>query len=132
MFTFGLKWKEYMNEALEQIVVLGNSQGGCIDVDLEDPNECCIILKQGNRRAALIGSIGLLMETNLEAGTVLKNGRIITKEQHEPFVPDDPLFLLKKTADGVVCRKAGKAIYTHSYFTYDKRDYDEIIEPDNV
>ena len=111
----------------EPILVVSNSKGGCIEVDVSDPDECCIIVKQGDRYASLIGNVGLLMDTGLEAGKELKGGRIITKERFEPYDPDDPEFLVKKK-NGKICRKDGKVIYTHSYFTYDKKDYDELIE----
>ena len=129
MFIFAPK--DYKMEK-EPIVVVGNSRGGCIEIDKQDPDECCIILKQGDRYAALIGNIGLLMETRLEAGSELTRGRIVTLEQFEPYDPEDPEFLLKKRPDGTVCRKDGKAIYTHSYFTYKETEPDIIIEPDNI
>ncbi len=112
------------------ILVVSNSKGGCIEVDVSDPDECCIIVKQGDRYASLIGNVGLLMDTGLEAGKELKGGRIITKERLEPYDPDDPEFLVKRR-NGRVCRRNGQVIYTHSYFTYDKRDYDEIIQADS-
>jgi hypothetical protein len=66
----------------------------------------------------------------LEPGDELKGGRIIVKEQLEPLDPDNPEFLVKKKK-GKICRKNGKVIYSHSYFTYNKKDYDELIQEDN-
>ena len=111
------------------VLVVRNSKGGCIDVDVDDPEECCIIIKQGNRFASLVGDIALLIDTGLEAGKELKGGRIITKEQLEPYDPENPEFLVKKV-NGKTCRKDGQLIYSHNYFTYDKKDYDEIIKQD--
>lgn len=121
-----------MDEDLQKpIVVMSNGQGGCIDVNFEEPDQCTIILKQGSRHAALVGDLELLMETGLKAGQEVRNGRIIVKDSLEPYEPDDPLFLLKKR-NGKICYKNGKAIYSHSYFTYDKKDQDELIEEDKL
>ena len=69
------------------------------------------------------------MKMSLEAGEELKKGRIIIKESFDPSDPNNPEFLIKKKK-GRVCRKEGKIIYSHSYFTYDVLDFDQIINED--
>jgi len=129
MFTFVSK--KNMEKEIEPVIVLGNIHGGCIDIDLEDDDQCCIILKQGKKMAALVGDIDLLIGTGLEPGHKLK-GQIITKEQLEPFDSENPQFLLKKLPNGTVCKKGGIPIYSYNYFTYNKKEVNEIIEPDNI
>ena len=114
----------------EPVIVLNNGRGGCMEADLTENDEYTIIVKQGDRYAALVGDINLMMEMSLEPGEELKNGRIIVKESLEPLDPDKPDFLIKKK-NGKVCKKGGKPIYSHSYFTYDRHDYDVIIEEDS-
>ncbi len=117
------------NNKYVPVIVMNNGKGGCIEADLHEYDEYTIIVQQGGRYAALVGDIALMMKMSLEAGEELKNGRIIVKESFDPPDPNNPEFLIKKKK-GRVCTKNGKPIYSHSYFTYDLRDFDQIINED--
>ncbi len=113
----------------ERVIVMDNGRGGCIEADIDEPEEYNIIVKQGDRYAMLVGDINLMMETGLQAGDEIKNGRIIVKESFAPVDPNDPEYMIKKK-NSMICRKEGKVIYSHSYFTYDRKDADVIIQGD--
>lgn len=114
----------------EKVIVMGNGHGGCIEADVDEPEEYSIIVRQGDRFAMLIGDINLMMETGLQAGDEIKNGRIVVKESFEPVDPDNPEYMIKRK-NGLICRKDGKVIYSHSYFTYNRQDFDQIIKEDS-
>lgn len=111
------------------VVVLDNGRGGCMEADLAKYDEYTIIVKQGDRYAALVGNMTLMVDMDLKPGDQIKYGRIIVKESLEPLDPSRPEFLLK-WKNGKLCMKNGNPIYSYSYFTYNRRDYDEIIESD--
>jgi hypothetical protein len=108
------------------VIVTGNKYGGCIE-SVDDGYH--IIVKQGKKHAILAGDIGLVLDMNLNSGDVIKYGKIVTKESFDAPVPEDPLFCIKMNKDKI-CRKDGKVIYSHSYFTYNTKDNDEIIKED--
>lgn len=122
------------------VIVTANEKGACLEIVVDDHNKLSIIgerkeelfriiVKQGDRYASLMGDMEL-MACNLDVvpGQEIP-GRIVIEEQFEPFIPDDPLCLIK-TKNGKICRKDGKVIYSRSYLTYKLSDVDQIIEED--
>lgn len=72
----------------------------------------------------------LIAEVDYEPGHVIEGGRILVKEQLEPFEPSDPTLYLKTKKDKTICRKNGQPIYQKKYFTHDKKKTDIIIQED--
>jgi len=117
-----------MNNRNEKVVVTQNKYGGCIEC-IDPTNEVYnIIIRQGYKFATLTGNLETLLQTQLESGSIIYGGKIITKESFSPPT-DDPSLCLKQK-EGKLCKKNGKVIYSHSYFTYDNTDKDEIIKED--
>ena len=87
------------------------------------------MLRQGDRYAHMLATEELVAEVNYEPGQVIEGGRILIKEQLEPFEPNDPLLYLKKT-NGKLCTKDGRQIYQKKYFTHNQKKQDIIIKED--
>jgi hypothetical protein len=113
----------------ESVIVMSNSHGSCLYVNSNTSQNFNILVKQGNKTALLVGDLNLIIDMNLKSGNVIKHGKIVTKESFEAIDSDDLMFCIKMN-NNKICRKNGKVIYSHSYFTYDTKDTDEIITED--
>lgn len=116
------------------VAVVSNRQGGVAELieNSKDPRwRFHIMLQQGDRYAHMLATEEYLAELNYEPGHIIEGGRILVKEQLEPFEPSDPFLYLKKKKDGTLCTKDGKSIYQKYYFTHNKKLQDIIVKEDN-
>ncbi len=118
----------------KKVVVVGNRQEGVSELidNPKDPNwRFHIMVRQGDRYAHMLATEEYLAELNYEPGHVIEGGRILVKEQMEPFKPDDDPYINLKRKNDKVCTKDGKPIYQKYYFTHDKKKQDIIIQEDS-
>lgn len=88
-------------------------------------------LRMKTRSALIHGTIKDLQEANFTAGQELP-GKIVVKESHQPFDPENPDRNIKIAGDtGIVCRADDQPIYRQTFYTQDPNAYDEFIMHDN-
>ena len=117
---------------MEPVTIVGNKQGGVVELidNPKDPNwRFHIMVRQGDRYAHLLATEEIISQVDYEPGQVIEGGRILIKEQMEPFEPGDPLLYMKRK-NNKVCTKNGQPIYQKKYFTHDQKKQDIIIQED--
>jgi hypothetical protein len=117
----------------EPIIVVPNNYESIIDIvikpNIKDRDVCRVKLQQGDKIAYLLGDLSLIMSLNLEPYQNLQKGKIVTKEKLYPFDLKRPNSFIKKK-NNKVCKKDGRVIYSQSYYTYNMKDQDDIIQED--
>lgn len=84
-------------------------------------------LRMSKRSALIKGLVKDLVEADLHDGQVLE-GKIIVRESHQPFNPENPERDLKIAGDsGIICRVDDMPIYRQSFYTMDANAQDQLI-----
>ena len=122
------------NEAGEVIIVSeGNPQYGYCRVEQERViiDDQTGFLKVKNLSALVAGTVEDLKRVNWKAGQVL-TGKIVVREQFEPFNPKNPDASLKIAGDsGVVCSRNSQDIHRQTRYSSNPEAADVLIQHDN-
>ena len=111
--------------------MIDNGQGGLLHSLLDPVNpdrDIAITVVQEDKIAILTGDIEMMSEFDCEPGHELP-GKVVTKEYLQPIIEEDEMRYLK-IKNGKLCKKDGQYIWSHSYYTHNLKEEDEIIEED--
>ena len=134
-----------MTENNNKVAIVRDEHGNTLRISKKNPEFAYVRLQQDrvmvgstgwlNRKTVstlLHGRLDDLQSLNLENQEAV-TGKIIVKEQLEPFSSDNPDRDLKMAGDtGIVCCYGGAPIYRKTFFTVNSNAEDALVAHDNT
>jgi hypothetical protein len=134
-----------MTENNNKVAIVRDEHGNTLRISKKNPEFAYVRLQQDrvmvgstgwlNRKTVstlLHGRLEDLQSLNLENQEAV-TGKIIVKEQLEPFSSDNPDRDLKMAGDtGIVCCYGGAPIYRKTFFTVNSNAEDTLVAHDNT
>jgi hypothetical protein len=133
------------NNMTSKVRVTADSNGNIIGISKNNPEFGYVRVEQqvmqvnhegwlrNQKRSSLIkGKVSDLLAADFKEGQELP-GRIVVRESHSPFNPENPDRDLKIAGDsGVICRVDDQPIYRQSFYTTDNNAQDDLIMHNNT